>query len=143
LNKEGTIMEDTKKNLNVEKAQVPETAGAERTKDRTVFIPAVDILEDANNLYLYADMPGADDKGVNITLENDVLTIEAQVDGVSFEKHNTTYTEYGIGDYHRAFTLNEAFERDKIEAKMKNGVLSIVLPKAEAVKTRSIPIKAG
>lgn len=136
-------MEDTKKKLNVERAQVPETAVAERTKDRMVFTPAVDILEDANNLYIYADMPGADDKGVNITLENDVLTIEAQVGEVAFDKHNTTYSEYGVGDYHRAFTLNEAFERDKIEAKMKNGVLSIVLPKAEAVKTRSIPIKAG
>lgn len=136
-------MEETKKTLNVEKAQVPETAVAERTKDQVVFTPAVDILEDANNLYIYADMPGADDKGVNITLENDVLTIEAQVGEVTFDKHNTTYSEYGVGDYHRAFTLNEAFERDKIEAKMKNGVLSIVLPKAEAVKTRSIPIKAG
>jgi HSP20 family molecular chaperone IbpA len=134
-------MAETKKNL--EKTQVPDTSVAERTKDRVVFTPAVDILEDANNLYIYADMPGADDKGVNITLENDVLTIEAQVGEVTFDKHSTTYTEYGIGDYHRAFTLNEAFERDRIEAKMKNGVLSIVLPKAEAVKTRSIPIKAG
>lgn len=136
-------MEETKKNLNVEKAQVPETAMAERTKDRVVFTPAVDIIEDANNLYIYADMPGADDKGVNITLENDVLTIEAQVAEVSFEGHNATYAEYGNGDYYRAFTLNESFERDKIEARMKNGVLSIVLPKAEAVKTRNIPIKAG
>lgn len=136
-------MEETKKNLNVEKAQVTDTAVAERTKDKVVFTPAVDILEDANNLYIYADMPGADDKGVTITLENDVLTIEAQVGEMSFDKHSTTYAEYGVGDYRRAFTLNEAFERDKIEARMKNGVLSVVLPKAEAVKTRSIPIKAG
>jgi len=136
-------MADTTKTLTPEKAQAQETLVAERTKDRTTFIPDVDILEDANNLYIYADMPGADDKGVNITLENDVLTIEAQVAAQSVEGHNQTYTEYGIGDYYRAFTLNESFERDKIEAKMKNGVLSIVLPKAEAVKTRSIPIKVG
>ncbi len=136
-------MADTTKNLNPEKAQAQETVLAERTKDRRTFIPDVDILEDASNLYIYADMPGADDKGVNITLENDVLTIEAQVADQSVEAHNLTYTEYGIGDYYRAFTLNESFERDKIEAKMKNGVLSIVLPKAEAVKTRSIPIKVG
>lgn len=136
-------MTDTSKALNPEKAQVQETPLAERTKDRSTYIPEVDILEDANNLYIYADMPGADDKGVNITLENDVLTIEAQVGDLKFDKHNVTYSEYGIGDYYRAFTLNEAFERDKIEAKMKNGVLSIVLPKAEAVKTRNIPIKVG
>lgn len=136
-------MADTTKNLNPEKAQGQETVLAERTKDRRTFIPDVDILEDASNLYIFADMPGADDKGVNITLENDVLTIEAQVADQSVEAHNLTYTEYGIGDYYRAFTLNESFERDKIEAKMKNGVLSIVLPKAESVRTRSIPIKVG
>ncbi|HOS98402.1 MAG TPA: Hsp20/alpha crystallin family protein [Deltaproteobacteria bacterium] len=134
-------MADTTKNL--EKAPAQETALAERTKDRPVFMPPVDIIEDANNLYIYADMPGADEKGVNITLENDVLSIEAQVAEVNFDKHTTTYAEYGIGDYRRAFTLNESFDRDKIEAKMKNGVLSIVLPKSEAVRTRSIPIKAG
>lgn len=136
-------MADTTKNLNPEKAQAQEAVLAERTKDRRTYLPDVDILEDANNLYIYADMPGADDRGVNITLENDVLTIEAQVADQSVEKHNLTYTEYGIGDYYRAFTLNESFERDRIEAKMKNGVLSIILPKAEAVKTRSIPIKVG
>jgi HSP20 family molecular chaperone IbpA len=136
-------MAEPSKSLNPEKAQAQDAALAERTKDRRTYIPAVDILEDANNLYIYADMPGADDRSVNITLENDVLTIEAQVDDVSFDKHNVTYAEYGIGDYHRAFTLNEPFERDKIEARMRNGVLSIILPKAEAVKTRSIPIKVG
>jgi HSP20 family protein len=136
-------MADDTKALSPEKAPVQETPVAERTKDRRTYIPEVDILEDANNLYIYADMPGADDKGVNITLENDILTIEAQVGELKFDKHNVTYTEYGIGDYYRAFTLNEAFERDKIEAKMKNGVLSIVLPKAEAIKTRNIPIKVG
>jgi HSP20 family protein len=136
-------MADETKALNPEKAPAQETPVAERTKDRRTYIPDVDILEDANNLYIYADMPGADDKGVNITLENDVLTIEAQVGDLKFDKHNITYTEYGIGDYYRAFTLNEAFERDRIEAKMKNGVLSIMLPKAEAAKTRNIPIKVG
>ncbi len=134
-------MADTTKNL--EKAPAQETAIAERTKDRAVFMPPVDIIEDANNLYIYADMPGADDKGVNITLENDVLTIEAQVAETSFGKRTATYTEYRDGDYHRAFTLNESFDRDRIEARIKNGVLSVVLPKSEAVKTRSIPIKAG
>jgi HSP20 family protein len=136
-------MAEPSKSLKPEKAQAQEATVAERTKDRRTYIPVVDILEDTNNLYIYADMPGADDRSVNITLENDVLTIEAQVADVSFDKHNVTYAEYGIGDYYRAFTLNEPFDRDKIEAKMKNGVLSIILPKAEAVKTRSIPIKVG
>lgn len=136
-------MADATKARNPEKAQAQETAVAERTKDRKTYIPDVDILEDANNLYIYADMPGAGEAGLNITLENDVLAIEAQAVDAVFDKHNLTYAEYGVGDYYRAFTLNEAVERDRIEARMKNGVLSIVLPKAEAAKTRKIPIKAG
>ena len=136
-------MADISKSLKSEKAQAQEAALAERTKDRRTYNPAVDILEDADNLYIYADMPGADDKSVNVSLENDVLTIEAQAQDVSFDKHDVTYAEYGVGDYYRAFTLNETVDRDKIEARMKNGVLNIVLPKAEAVKPRSIPIKVG
>jgi HSP20 family molecular chaperone IbpA len=136
-------MADISKSLKSEKAQAQEAALAERTKDRLTYNPAVDILEDADNLYIYADMPGADDKSVNVSLENDVLTIEAQAQDVSFDKHDITYAEYGVGDYYRAFTLNETVDRDKIEARMKNGVLNIVLPKAEAVKPRSIPIKVG
>ncbi|MGD0819134.1 MAG: Hsp20/alpha crystallin family protein [Desulfomonilia bacterium] len=136
-------MADISKSLKSEKAQAQEAALAERTKDRLTYNPAVDILEDADNLYIYADMPGADDKSVNVSLENDVLTIEAQAQDVSFDKHDVTYAEYGVGDYYRAFTLNETVDRDKIEARMKNGVLNIVLPKAEAVKPRSIPIKVG
>ncbi len=135
-------MEETKKK-SIEKAQAPDKAVAERTKDRVIFTPAVDITEDANNLYIFADVPGATEKGVNITLENDVLTIEAQVEDVRFENHTSIHTEYGIGDYYRAFTLNEAIDRDKIEATLKDGVLGIVLPKAEEVKSKKIPIKAG
>ena len=136
-------MADISKSLKSEKAQAQEAALAERTKDRRTYVPAVDILEDADNLYIHADMPGADDKSVNVSLENDVLTIEAQARDVSFDKHDVTYAEYGVGDYYRVFTLNETVDRDKIEARMKNGVLNIVLPKAEAVKPRSIPIKVG
>ncbi|HOJ14440.1 MAG TPA: Hsp20/alpha crystallin family protein [Deltaproteobacteria bacterium] len=134
-------MEDAKKNI--EKAQAKDASLAERTKDRVIFTPAVDITEDSNNLYIYADVPGATEKGVNITLENDVLTIEAQVEEAPMEGYTRTYSEYATGDYYRAFTLNEAIDRDKIEATLKDGVLGIVLPKAEAVKSKKIPIKAG
>ncbi len=127
------------KNLNVEKAQVTALPCEGQRKG---CLPLPWTSSRCQQFVIYADMRGGD-KGVTITLENDVLTIEAQVGEMTFDKHSTTYSEYGVGDYRRAFTLNEAFERDKIEARMKNGVLSVVLPKAEAVKTRSIPIKAG
>ena len=136
-------MAEKGKSLNPEKSGLPESAVAERTKDRRTFIPSVDITEIGESLMIYADMPGADEKSVNITLENDVLSIEAQVKAVRSEGHTLSYAEYEEGDYFRAFTLNEKIERDKIEATLKNGVLSIVLPKAEESKTKRIPIKVG
>jgi hypothetical protein len=59
------------------------------------------------------------------------------------EGHAAVYREYGVGDYFRSFILTEAIDRDRIEAKIKDGVLSIVLPKSEAAKPRHIPIRAS
>jgi HSP20 family protein len=120
---------------------VEESAMVERTKKVRTYAPAVDITEDNNNLYIYADMPGTDEKNVNITLESNVLTIEAHVDNVNIEGHEICGAEYAAGDYYRVFTINETVDRDKIEAKMKNGMLNIILPKAEVAKVKSIPIK--
>jgi HSP20 family protein len=118
-----------------------EGAMVERTKQVRTYAPAVDITEDNNNLYIYADMPGADEKNVNITLESNVLTIEAHVENVDVEGCEICGAEYATGDYYRVFTINETVDRDKIEAKMKNGMLNIILPKAEVAKVKSIPIK--
>ncbi len=52
--------------------------------------------------------------------------------------HRLVYAEYGIGDFYRSFTITEAVDRDKIEARLKDGVLKIILPKAEASKPKQI-----
>jgi HSP20 family protein len=119
------------------------SAGAERTRDSRTYIPSVDIYETSDNLYLLADMPGTDESKVSITLDKDILTIEAGVDESIYSQRKATYAEYGIGDYYRQFTLSDEINREKIEASMKDGVLKVVLPKAEPVKTRKIAIQAG
>jgi HSP20 family protein len=125
------------------KSELPakESTLVERTKQVRTYAPAVDITEDDNNLYIYADMPGTDEKNVNVTLESNVLTIEAHADTASIEGHDVCGAEYAAGDYYRVFTINETVDRDKIEAKMKNGMLNIILPKAEKAKVKSIPIR--
>jgi|WetSurMetagenome_2_1015567.scaffolds.fasta_scaffold1150620_2 HSP20 family protein len=117
--------------------------GAERTKDSSTYVPMVDIYEAGENLYLMADMPGTDESGVNITLDKDVLTIEATIDESIYGQRKATYSEYGIGDYYRQFTISDEIDREKIEASMKDGILKIVLPKAEPHKTKKIAIQAG
>jgi HSP20 family protein len=122
---------------------VAEGVVMERTKNTVTYAPNVDISETKDSLVILADLPGADENDVHVTLENDVLSIDAQVASKAINGHKLAYREYGIGDYRRAFTINEAIDGSKIEAKMNNGVLHIVLPKAEAAKPKSIPIRKG
>jgi HSP20 family protein len=119
------------------------SAGVERTKDSRTYIPRVDIYETNENLYLLADMPGINKSRINITLDKDILTIEGGIDENIYSQRKAAYAEYGIGDYYRQFTLSDEINREKIEASMKDGVLKVVLPKAEPAKTRKIAIQAG
>ncbi|RLB42278.1 MAG: Hsp20/alpha crystallin family protein [Deltaproteobacteria bacterium] len=115
---------------------------SETTQTRPVFVPAVDIYETDDSLVLLADMPGVSNEGVEIHLEDNELTIRGKV-GEEPAQWNPIYTEYRSGDYYRSFTLSSVIDQDKIEATMKNGVLKVVLPKAEAAKPRKIEVKAG
>lgn len=115
----------------------------ERTRNRKVYVPRVDIYETKESIVLLADMPGVDEGSVDITLEKNVLTITGTVEPVGFPGHNLVYAEYDTGDYQRAFTLPEEIDQNKIGATVKNGVLRVVLQKAEKSKARKIAIKAA
>ncbi|MBW2093434.1 MAG: Hsp20/alpha crystallin family protein [Deltaproteobacteria bacterium] len=115
---------------------------SELTQRRPVFIPAVDIFENKEALVLIADMPGVTNDGVEIHLEDSELTIRGKV---LEEQQNVlpVYTEYRSGDYYRSFTLSNVIDQQKIEASMKDGVLKIILPKAETAKPRQITVQVG
>jgi HSP20 family protein len=136
-------METQKSSVEVKKQEAGSAPATERMKTGNVYLPNIDISEDKDNIYIAADMPGVGDRDVNITLENDVLAIEGKVTPPAFEGHTLAYTEYGIGDYFRSFVLTEAVDRDRIQATIKDGVLLIVLPRAEAAKPKHIPIRAA
>lgn len=128
------------KEMQKKEAQIAE--GVETTRAARVYVPNADIIEKKDHLLLFADMPGVDEGSVDITLEKNVLTIYGKVEPEKHENHRLVHAEYGEGDYRRAFTLSDEIDREKIHASVKNGVLKLVLPKAEAAKTRRIPIKA-
>jgi HSP20 family protein len=125
-----------------EKREVAET-GAERTRDRLAFVPRADVYETGDAIVVVADMPGVDENSVDITLENNVLTINGYVEPEQPEGYGLAYAEYQVGDYLRAFTLSDQIDREGIEATVKDGVLRLHLPKAAAAKRRRIPISAG
>ena len=124
-----------------QEAQAPQRA--EFTRARRVFMPRADIYEMPEAIVLVADMPGVDEKGVDITLEKNVLTISGHVEPEKMaENARLAYEEYEVGDYQRVFTLSDEVDREHIEAALKNGVLRVTLPKAGAAKTKKISVKA-
>lgn len=114
-----------------------------RPVSRKVYTPRVDIYETDDGLVLLVDMPGADDKSIDVTIDKNILTIYGRVEPEQLEGYSLAYTEYVAGDYQRAFTISDDIDRDKIEAEMKNGVLKITLHKAQQPQARKVAITTG
>ena len=110
--------------------------------EQRVYSPRTDIYEDGDAIYLIADIPGADEKSIDITLEKNVLSIQASPVYEYPENLRLVYAEYGIGDYRRSFALSNQIDQANIQADVKNGVLSLRLPKAGPVKARKIAVKS-
>ena len=124
--------------------RVPQTTEtALRTPSRPVFLPPADIYETRDNIVVLAEMPGVAPDGVDITLERRVLTIRGRSAANEHGGYQRVYNEYADGDYERSFTLSDNIDRDRIEARLKDGVLHLVLPKAETAKARKIELKTG
>ena len=125
-----------------EKKELKKAAG-EGTRPGPVFIPAVDILENPEAITVLADMPGVDSTHVTIDLKDNQLTITGRFEPVEEEKEAYLYREFNWGDYFRQFTLSNVIDQGKISAKMENGVLRLILPKAEKMKPQKIKVVGG
>jgi HSP20 family protein len=105
--------------------------------------PAVDIREEADRFVIEADLPGIDPKDIEITMEQGVLTIKGERRSDKEETHEGYKRVERIrGTFYRRFSLPDSADAEHIEAKGKNGVLEIVLPKLEKVQPRKITVKA-
>jgi len=108
---------------------------------RLVFTPRVDVLENGDELVLLADVPGVGPEDVDVRFENGELTLDARCAPRSFGARPVG-EEYEVGDYHRVFSLSEHLDGDRITAQLAHGVLTVRLPKREAVKPKRITVKA-
>jgi HSP20 family molecular chaperone IbpA len=115
----------------------------ERTRSRRCFIPKADIYETEEEIVVTVDVPGANENSVDITLEKNVLTINAYIEPVQSGGYTLTYAEYEEGDYQRSFRLSDEIDRDNIKAVVNNGVLRLHLPKGESAKSRKIAVVAA
>jgi len=125
------------------KEKMEVTSPAEQTRPGRVFTPDVDIFETEKEMTLLADMPGVKANGLNIDLNENVLTLSGDVEIQERENENVILREYDIGKYYREFKLSEIIDQSKIEAVLKDGVLRLTLPKVEAAKPRKITVKSS
>jgi|YNPBryunderm2012_1023409.scaffolds.fasta_scaffold22279_2 HSP20 family protein len=102
--------------------------------------PRIDIVETDDEVRLYADMPGVKPEDVDIRFENGELSVHGRRTVVHHDKSRTAW-ENPIQGYYRTFRLTEQIASDRIQAELKNGVLTLHLPKIEAVKPRRITVR--
>ena len=114
----------------------------ERTRKGAVVTPAVDIFENKDEILVVTDVPGVPSEGVNLRFDQDQLFIEATAGSVGGDL-NPLFREFGEVTYRRVFELAPGIDVEMISADLKAGVLTITLPKAEALKPRKIEINAG
>jgi HSP20 family molecular chaperone IbpA len=124
------------------KQEQNDVATVERTRHGATYSPRIDIWENDDELLLYADLPGVGCEDLDIRFENRELTLYGKVHP-RHENINFLDGEYGIGDFYRTFAIGEAIDAEKISAELKNGVLTLHLPKTEAVKPRRIEVKSS
>ena len=117
-------------------------AAAQAPQTEAIYLPEVDVGEDNEHFRLLADMPGVERQAVEMTVENGVLTIE----GPALVERPQGYTlvgqEFGVGRYRRDFTLPDAVDSEHIKAKLRHGVLEVLIPKRTEAQIRKIKIEA-
>lgn len=116
------------------------SAEGEQTKTGPIFVPAVDIYESQEGMTLVADMPGVDKDGLAIDLDSNTLTIRGTIKSIGEETKNVLHREYDEGDYFRQFTVSDVIDQERISANLKDGVLTLFLPKVKPAQPRRIEV---
>lgn len=123
----------------LQKALTNET-GAAAKDQRPVFTPRVDVIENENEYVLCADLPGVKQEDVSLECKGDELILRARCCPRGYGKR-ALHAEYGVGDFYRAFTIADRVDREGIEASLRDGVLTVRVPKAAALRPKRITVK--
>lgn len=115
--------------------------GQESTTPTRAFMPTADIFETVDALTVVLEMPGVSKADIDVSVDQGLLTIEGRIDFKKYEGLQPVYSEYNIGPYRRSFRISSQIDQSKIKAEMRDGVITLVLPKAEEAKPRRIQVK--
>ena len=118
-----------------------EATHAETARPEAALMPPVDVIEDANGITLYADLPGVPKDKLHLQVEADTLTIEGEADLAMPEGMEATHAEVSLPRYRRVFTLSKELDSAKVGAEFNHGVLTLRIPKAEHAQPRKVEVK--
>ena len=112
----------------------------ESTTPTRAFMPTADIFETEEALTVALEMPGVSKDNVDVDIENGLLTVEGRIDFGKYEGLRPVYSEYNIGPYRRSFRISSRIDQERISADMRDGIVTLILPKAEETKARRIKV---
>jgi HSP20 family protein len=104
------------------------------------YLPVTDIFETEHELEVILEMPGVDKDSVDVRVENDVVSIEGKVDFSKYQGLQPLYIEYNVGNYARSFQLSSKIDQEAITADLKDGVMTLKMPKAAKARPRRIAV---
>lgn len=112
----------------------------ERTVPGRFYAPHTDVYETAGALVVVMEIPGVAREAVGIEVKEDLLRVEARIDPAKYEGLEPVHTEYNVGHWARSFALSDRVDRERIEARLENGVLTLTLPKTAEARPRRIAV---
>ena len=113
----------------------------ERTVPGRFYVPQTDVYETEDALTVVMEVPGVGREDIEIELKDDVLRVEGKIDFAKYGGMEPVYTEYNVGHWARSFSLSDKVDRERIEARLEDGVLMLTLPKTAAARPRQIEIR--
>ncbi|MFP4212755.1 MAG: Hsp20/alpha crystallin family protein [Desulfohalobiaceae bacterium] len=115
----------------------------EQVRDLPQVSPAADIIQKDDSYYILMDMPGVNKDKLDISVDENVLTVQGKTEYPQPEQERLIESEFGNAQYMRKFTLSDNVDKENIQANLKNGLLRLHLPKSPETKPKRIEIQAG
>jgi HSP20 family molecular chaperone IbpA len=116
---------------------------ATEARDQPALLPPVEVIEDANGITLYADLPGVPKENLDVRVEGDTLTIEGEMALPAIEGLEPTHVELNTPRYRRVFTLSKELDAAQVAAEFAQGVLKLRIPKAAHAQPRRIEVRVA
>jgi HSP20 family protein len=116
---------------------------ADTARSEAALLPPVDVIEDAQGITLYADLPGVPKDKLDLHVDADTITIQGTVSLDVPGGVEVTHAEVSLPQFRRVFTLSKELDSGKVAAEFQNGVLKLRIPKAEHAQPRKVQIQVA